>query len=284
MPASRSRRSVTSTSGLARHRRRRRAPLAVRGDGRSVVVSAALAAVVASLLIVGYVVGLPPFGSPDRKPGNAPSDVAAGTAASGWAGRRDQPTDARARHSAAPVEPPPALVPSAITKPSLSLVPGSSGRTNFPSGQGATGRTDPPPADGPADQATTAAWRGVLDAIDGRRQRAWHRGDPSALARVFVAGSAELTADRRALVSYVRRGLHVDGVATSYRVMAVKRVGAGSAALLVVDRLGQAVARDDSGHHAVLPTDRPSRQRISLRLIDGVWLIASVQDLEPALP
>ncbi len=69
----------------------------------------------------------------------------------------------------------------------------------------------------------------------------------------------------------------MDGVATSYQVVAVKRSAAGSATLLVVDRLGHAVARDDSGHHVALPNDHPTRHRITLRLVGGAWLIASVE-------
>lgn len=234
-----------------------------------------MAAAITSLLIVGYVVGIPPFGPSHANHGSAATDSAAGmvTALGGDQGGRLAPAD---RPGSAPVVAPPALVPPPIARQGPAVGQAALGTTHRLVGHDPAEQTDHTAGNRSLHPTTAAGWRAVLESVDARRQRAWHQGDPAALSAVFVSGSAELAADRRALFRYVRRGLHVDGVATSYRVLAVDRIASGSATLLVVDRLGHAVARDDAGHHVALPDDLPTRHRVTLRLVEGAWLIAAV--------
>jgi hypothetical protein len=119
-------------------------------------------------------------------------------------------------------------------------------------------------------------WVRVLAGIDRRRGAAWRAGDPGALRTVFVSGSVELAADRRMLRGYVERGLHVDGVRMAFVVVDVYRWRPGRVSLLVIDRLGAAVARDGGGVAQPLPRDQPTRHRIVLQRVGSQWRIAAV--------
>lgn len=262
----------------ARHRRRRPLGHGLSRSDRSPVLAVLVAGVVAGVLIVGYVVGLP---------SSVPTSPVAEVAGKGdgshegvaQVSHHRNPPGADHGGKGVTATPPPMLVapspshPKQVTAAPSAPVLGTKGtRAHSP-------RTTTDGADGPVDRSaapTPRAWRAVLASIDARRRLAWHRGDPSALRSVFAPGSHALAADTQALMRYVRRGLHVDGVSTSYRVVQIERVTAGSATVVVVDRLGQAVARDSKGRSARLPYDRPSRQRITLQRVGGTWLIASV--------
>jgi hypothetical protein len=119
-------------------------------------------------------------------------------------------------------------------------------------------------------------WLQVLDEISERRANAWRQGDAGLLRGVFVPGSAELAADTQMLHGYLRRGLLVSGVHVRFLAVEVQSQQPGSVTLLVVDRLGPAVAHDSAGDVQRLPHDLPSRHQIELRQVDTQWRIARV--------
>lgn len=138
------------------------------------------------------------------------------------------------------------------------------------------GSTAAPAADDAARSPTERRWLAVLHTIDTRRAEAWRLGDPALLGRVYLAGASELGEDRRMLRGYLRRGLTVKHVEMTFASVTVRASSPEGVSLVVVDRLGPAVARDAAGHRAVLPHDQPTRHAIELRRGDGQWRIARI--------
>lgn len=119
-------------------------------------------------------------------------------------------------------------------------------------------------------------WAHELVRLDRLRAGAWRRGDVNRLRSVYVGGSAVLAVDRRHLRSYLDRGFTVRGVRTRVLAVHVLDRRPSQVRLAVVDRLGQAVARDPTGRELALPHDRARRQLVELRRVDGHWRIAGV--------
>ena len=134
-------------------------------------------------------------------------------------------------------------------------------------------------AGGDDQRAATAASPGVeseavrlLRAWDDRRARAYARGDPVALAALYVPGSRTGAADVRVLRGYVARDLRVCGMRTQVLGADVIRRTARRLVVEVTDVLLGAVAR--SGERGwTLPRDQPSRRRVVLVLRDGRWQV-----------
>jgi hypothetical protein len=125
-----------------------------------------------------------------------------------------------------------------------------------------------PAADGPRD---------VLDDWDARRARAWAAGDVAALRRLYVDASRTGRADARMLASYVDRGLTVRGLRTQVLALEVLDASPDVVDVRVTDRLVGAEAVD--GRTVVpLPDDRPSTRRVTLRLVEGEWLVDEVRE------
>jgi hypothetical protein len=112
----------------------------------------------------------------------------------------------------------------------------------------------------------------LLREWDDRRARAYARGDPAALAALYVAGSRSGAADAAVLRGYVDRGLRVTGMRTQVLgADVVRRVGR-RLVVEVTDVLLGAVARSGERGWA-LPRDRPSRRRVVLVQEDGRWRV-----------
>lgn len=125
--------------------------------------------------------------------------------------------------------------------------------------------------------STAPRWLRVLNRLDLRRQQAWRRGSPQRLARVFAPDSRVLRRDAAHLAGYERRGLRVSGVAMQYWQVQVVGRRRGLVRLRVLDRLQAAAVRGplDSSIR-LLPTDRPSRQLITLSRAGVGWRIADI--------
>ncbi|MGH3470585.1 MAG: hypothetical protein ACRDPG_00885, partial [Nocardioidaceae bacterium] len=102
---------------------------------------------------------------------------------------------------------------------------------------------------------------------------------PRLLRAVYTPRSPELRADQAMLRSYLARGVRVTGVRMSFSQLAVESQQGGSVRLVVVDRLGPAIARNQQGRAHLLPRDRSTRHRLVLRRVDGQWRIAAVRRL-----
>lgn len=127
-----------------------------------------------------------------------------------------------------------------------------------------------------SDDLAARRWEHELRRLDRLRARAWRRGDPGGLGRVYVPRSRVLALDRRHLRAYVERGYTVRGV--RLRILGLRVVDSRPTRvrLDVVDRLLDAVATDPAGEQRVLPSDRPHRHTVDLRRVRGRWRIAAV--------
>ena len=79
------------------------------------------------------------------------------------------------------------------------------------------------------------------------------------------------------LGAYVERELRVEGLATQVLALEVLAESADELTVRVTDRVvGGVVA--GAAAPASLPRDRPSTRTLTLRRVDGAWLMASVRD------
>jgi hypothetical protein len=116
---------------------------------------------------------------------------------------------------------------------------------------------------------------GVLHRWDGRREAAWSRGDPAALARLYLPSSRAGRRDVAALARWRRRGLRVTGLGQQVTSLRLVRGVDARLDVVVVDRTvgGVAIGR---GVRAAVPPSPWRRHRISLRRVAGVWQVAEV--------
>ncbi|UPK73446.1 hypothetical protein MU582_13475 [Nocardioidaceae bacterium SCSIO 66511] len=133
-----------------------------------------------------------------------------------------------------------------------------------------------PASSEPAHAPDDARWASVLRTLDAARARAFVRGDPSLLDRVYAPGSAVRRADADLIEKYARRGLHLDAVPMRVRDVEVAARTDGRVRLRVVDRLGRVRVREDAGPWRTLPDDRPSEHLIALRRVDAGWRITAI--------
>jgi hypothetical protein len=133
-----------------------------------------------------------------------------------------------------------------------------------------------PPSAGPEPVEVLRAW-------DARRARAWARGDPRSLRRLYTPDSVAGRRDRAMLRAWATRGLVVRDLRTqllSVRELARTR---SSWTLLVTDRLAGGVVVG-AGVRRALPRDEPSTRTVRLRRLGGVWRVASVRPAEEVRP
>ena len=137
----------------------------------------------------------------------------------------------------------------------------------------------PSSADADADEGGP---RGVLADWDARRSAAWAEGDVAALRELYVAGSRTGRADARMLAAYADRGLHVAGLATQVLALEVLDESAAELTVRVTDRIVGGVVTGAAGG-TPLPRDRASTRTLTLRRVDGTWLMVSVRDQASAV-
>jgi hypothetical protein len=137
-------------------------------------------------------------------------------------------------------------------------------------------RPDPPNAPPRPVSSTLEGPRSVLADWDARRSSAWESGDVDALRRLYVEGSRSGRADVRMMASYVDRGLTVRGMRTQVLALDVLDVSSTTVEVRVTDRVSGAEAVD-GGTVIPLPDDRPSTRRVTLRLVQGEWLVDEVR-------
>ncbi len=114
---------------------------------------------------------------------------------------------------------------------------------------------------------------------DTRRSEAWAAGDVAALRSLYVTGSRSAAADVAMLRRYVARGLVVEGLSTQVLSVSLLRDPAPDQVRLeVTDRVsgGSVVTRE--GARRELPADRASTRVMTMRQVDGTWLVAEVRD------
>lgn len=136
----------------------------------------------------------------------------------------------------------------------------------------------PPATSGPlaaADAGPDAI--AVLRAWDARRAAAWAAADGAALGTLYVPGSGAGAADVALLRRYADRGLRVRGMTMQLLAVDVRRASPDCLRLLVTDRLTGAVATR-GGTRIGLPGDIASRRWLTLRRVDGAWLVDRVWD------
>lgn len=131
---------------------------------------------------------------------------------------------------------------------------------------------------GQGGPAAAPAHSKVLDVLhdwDRSRSRAWAAGDPAALSRLYVEGSAAGRADTRLLRRYVARGLVVRRMAMQVLAVKVLQSQPRRMRLVVTDRLvgGVAVA---GGRELRMPGDAASTRLLELRRGGGSWRMAAV--------
>jgi hypothetical protein len=119
----------------------------------------------------------------------------------------------------------------------------------------------------------------VIRAWDAQRADAWARGDPRGLTALYSPGSLAGRRDVAMLRAWLARGLVVRGLHT--QLVSVEELAhtPSTWTLRVIDRLvgGVAVGR---GVRRPLPRDEATTRTVRLRLLDGVWRVASVHGEE----
>lgn len=159
------------------------------------------------------------------------------------------------------------------------------------------GRSAPaaPPPEGPVVVLGPAAGRvgaaravgalAVLRDWDRARSRAWARGDPAALRRLYVAGSSAGARDVAMLRAWLRRGLRVERLEMQVLAVELRRRTDRRIVLVVTDRLADGAAiRAGPGEPPALPRDGPTTRRLVLVHAGARWLLASAQPAEPRSP
>lgn len=135
------------------------------------------------------------------------------------------------------------------TTPSPPPAPGPGGTTAHATSGTASTAPATAMAATPARVTTDpAAWRAVLDRLDGLRSRAFEAGRPELLAQVYAPGSAPLVEDSARLRQLVTQGAHAERLRLSVRDVAVMAVTSGEARLRVVDALAAYRIVDGTGH------------------------------------
>ena len=119
----------------------------------------------------------------------------------------------------------------------------------------------------------------ALRSWDAGRARAWASGDVDALRSLFTAGSAAGLSDVAMLRRWRERGLRVEGMETQVLAARVAGRSRDRLVLVVTDRLASAVAVGP-GRRVGLPSDGVTTRRVTLRLVDGAWRVASVLPAE----
>jgi hypothetical protein len=119
----------------------------------------------------------------------------------------------------------------------------------------------------------------VLRRWDRARGRAFADGDPAALSKLYVDGSAAGTADLRLLRAYLRRGLRVEGMRMQLLRVEVLHDDPARLRLRVTDRLTGAVAVG-RGTRLELPRDAASTRVVELRrpAAGAQWRVAEVRE------
>jgi hypothetical protein len=115
----------------------------------------------------------------------------------------------------------------------------------------------------------------VLRRWDRSRARAWAAGDPGALSRLYVRGSATGARDSRDLGEWVRRGLRVVGLHQQVMAVRVTDRDPGRFVMVVTERTVDGVAVGARRRTAV-PASGWATHRVSLRLLHHRWRVADV--------
>jgi hypothetical protein len=119
----------------------------------------------------------------------------------------------------------------------------------------------------------------VLRRWDHRRARAWRRGDATALARIYAAGSRTGRRDVADLRRWRRRGLRVAGLrqqVSRVRLADGRRTHRDRVALVVTDRTVGGVAVG-VGRRTPVPQSAWATQRIALRRSGGTWRVVEAR-------
>lgn len=121
----------------------------------------------------------------------------------------------------------------------------------------------------------------VLHEWDERRAAAWATGDPTALRRLYVAGSRSGRADVALLTEYVARDIAVRGLRMQLLAVSVTHRSSDRLVLVVTDRVAAVRARH-AGRLLHLPRDRPTTHRVSLVAAPDGWRVEEVRAAQPA--
>jgi hypothetical protein len=132
-----------------------------------------------------------------------------------------------------------------------------------------------PGSAGPSQASGVTGDLAVLHAWDQARSRAYGRGDPAALRRLYLPRSEAGRADLAQLRWYAGRGLRVAHLTTQVLAAATLVRRPGRLRLRIVDRVaaGEALGR---GRCWPMARDRARRRTVELRRVRGRWLVAGV--------
>ena len=120
----------------------------------------------------------------------------------------------------------------------------------------------------------------ILHRWDGRRSRAWAAGDPVALSRLYVPGSATGARDADDLRRWTRRGLRVAGLHQQVAAFRVTDHHRHRLVVVVTDRTVDGIAVG-AGRRRAIPSSAWATHRISLRRTTSGWRVVEVR-LQPA--
>lgn len=147
------------------------------------------------------------------------------------------------------------------------------------------GAPAPPQSDGiparqPADAGGTPDWPGVVAELYARRARALINRDPALLATVYTPASPLAAADGETVAGLRAAGARVEGFAPRVLSVDVIQTDRTTAVLRVTDQLPPYGVATSGGRQAT-PGRGPLTRVMTLRYVDGEWLIDAI---DPAAP
>jgi len=116
----------------------------------------------------------------------------------------------------------------------------------------------------------------VLRRWDRLRARAWAVGDPDALARLYLHGSATGARDTRDLRRWVRRGLRVVGLRQQFAAARVTAHDPRRIVVVVTERAVDGIAVG-APRRIQVPAGAWATHRVSLRSTHGRWRVVEAR-------
>lgn len=130
------------------------------------------------------------------------------------------------------------------------------------------------PTSKPSPKTDEERFRAILEALDSKRAEAFALPDTAPLNDVYPEGSDLLAKDRKLVSDYSRQGARIEGLRYEIQSLKIDSQTSTQVVLTVVNQRQPYTVIDGSGNRSPQPAAKAERQRFTLKLVDGKWLIA----------